>query len=573
MKPITRRQFVRQAAAVAGAASFTSASQTAAQAAPRSKNGRMAATMSDSFFDLHRSPDVVRVFTADGDQTLTPTAGGRWTGKDIEVGTTVGADGLAVTLSAPHSAVKRLHLRWQGRMDSCRLILGDAWERAYGDLAWQGLVPERVLPWYFAAWDGTCTHGYGVHTGPHAFCFWQADSEGISLWADVRSGGAGVQLGSRLLEVCTVAARRGQPGETPFAALHSFCRQLCPHPRLLSHSIYGHNDWNYSYGNNSSASTLEVTHRIVSLAPSGPNRPYVVIDDGWEPAGPAHAGPWDSSNSKFPNMADLAGEIKKAGARPGLWIRPTTAWEDVPSSWRLSRSHDVLDPTVPEVSHQITSDIARLQGWGFELIKHDFTSYDLMGQWGNSMGAGLTDDHWSFAEGPVRTTAEVVLALYQTIHQAAGGAVILGCNAFSHLSAGIFEASRIGDDTSGRNWDRTRKMGVNCLGFRAVQNGMFYATDPDIVAVTHDVPWKLTHQWLDLVSRSGAVLFVALQPDAVGTEQEEALREAFAYAAQTQPLGEPLDWLNTSCPEHWQLKGQKTQFQWQDSQGASPFSV
>lgn len=579
MPPITRRQFVRQAAATVAAAAVTSASLTNAEAAPFLENkGKHPHSMPhepkpESFLDLHRSPDVVRVFTQSGTQTLQPASGGRWTGADIEVVTAAQADRLTVGLSAPRSAVKRLHLRWHGRMDSCRLVLGDAWERAYGDLAWQELVPERVLPWYFAAWDGASTHGYGVQTGPNAFCFWQADSEGISLWADVRSGGAGVQLGPRVLDVCTVVARRGQPGETPFASLHSFCRRLCPQPRLLPHSIYGHNDWNYDYGNNSAASTLEVTHRIVALAPAGPNRPYVVIDDGWEPAGPGHAGPWDGSNSKFPDMAALAAEVKKAGARPGLWIRPTTAWDAVPNSWRLGRSHGALDPTVPEVSQQIAGDIARLQTWGYELIKHDFTSNDLLGRWGNHMGAELTDDNWTFAEGAKRTTAEIVLALYRTIRQAAGSAAVLGCNTFSHLSAGIFEANRIGDDTSGRNWDRTRKMGVNCLAFRTAQDGAFYATDPDIVAVTHDVPWEMTRQWLDLVSRSGAVLFVALQPDAVGAAQEEALRAAFARAAQAQPAGEPLDWLKTSCPEHWRLRGQDTQFRWQTPEGASPFGV
>ena len=525
------------------------------------------------FLDLHRPPDVVQVFTADGSQTLHPTSPTRWTGTDVEVVTAAQPEGLTVSLSAPKPAVKRLHLRWHGRMDSCRLVLGDTWERAYGDLAWHSLIPERALPWYFAAYDGTRTHGYGVQTGARAFCFWQADADGISLWADVRSGGVGVKLGSRVLDVCTVVARAGQPDESPFAALRAFCRQMCPRPRLLPHPIYGHNDWNYAYGNNSAASTLEVTHRIVALAPPGPNRPYIVIDDGWEPAGPGHAGPWNGSNSKFPDMAGLAAEIKRAGGRPGLWIRPTTAWEAVPASWRLSRSKGALDPTVPEVMHQIAGDTARLREWGYELIKHDFTSNDLMGRWGDSMGATLTDDNWAFAEGAVRTTAEVVLALYQTIRQSAGSAAVLGCNTFSHLSAGIFEAQRIGDDTSGRNWDRTRKMGVNCLAFRSAQDGAFYATDPDIAAVTHDVPWEMTRQWLDLVARSGAVLFVALQPDAVGPEQEKALKAAFARAAQPQAGGEPLDWLTTSCPERWRLEGKTTQFHWQLPQGPSPFRV
>ena len=27
-------------------------------------------------------------------------------------------------------------------------VLGDAWERSYGDLAWTHTIPDRVLPWY-----------------------------------------------------------------------------------------------------------------------------------------------------------------------------------------------------------------------------------------------------------------------------------------------------------------------------------------------------------------------------------------------------------------------------------------
>ena len=67
----------------------------------------------------------------------------------------------------------------------------------YGDLEWRGLVAERVMPWYFLAHDGKATHGYGVRTQPGAFCFWTVDAAGVSLWLDVRNGGAGVALDGR----------------------------------------------------------------------------------------------------------------------------------------------------------------------------------------------------------------------------------------------------------------------------------------------------------------------------------------------------------------------------------------
>ncbi len=107
------------------------------------------------------------------------------------------------------------------------------------------------MPWYFMAYDGSRTHGYGVRTGPKAFCFWNADAEGISLWVDVRSGGVPVQLGDRSLEIAHVVCREGKSGESPFQATKAFCSQMCLTPRLSDKPVYGTNDWNYAYGKNS----------------------------------------------------------------------------------------------------------------------------------------------------------------------------------------------------------------------------------------------------------------------------------------------------------------------------------
>src|SRR5206468_2079773 len=86
---------------------------------------------------------------------------------------------------------------------------------------------------------------------------------------------------------------------------------------------------------------------------------------------------------------------------------------------------------------------------------------------------------WSSASDPGRTTAEVIDGLYRTIRAAAGEMLVIGCNTVSHLSAGHFEMCRVGDDTSGTDWSRTRKMGVNTLAFRGPQHGAFYIADAD----------------------------------------------------------------------------------------------
>jgi alpha-galactosidase len=317
--------------------------------------------------------------------------------------------------------------------------------------------------------------------------------------------------------------------------------------------------------NNSAATVLADAEHIIELSPAGANRPFVVIDDGWQPgrgASRAGAGTWDHANEKFPDLPHLLGDITRRGARPGMWIRPLQAAADVPDSWRLARDRNVLDPTVAGVSEKVAADITRLRMWGCAMIKHDYSTFDLFGRWGYQMGSALTRDGWTFAEGPKRTTAEVIGELYRTIRAAAGDATIIGCNTVSHLSAGVFEICRIGDDTSGTDGARTRKMGVNTLAFRGAQHGAFYTADADCVGVTNAIPWALNREWLDLVARSGTMLFVSLAPDALGVEQRRDLRAALAVAARPAPLGEPLDWQKTAWPARWRLMGEERSYDW-----------
>ncbi len=553
----SRREFLQRSAAATGAAAW-----------PHTVIGSWSRRAS-TFVDLRRPPDSVTVQTASEYRPMRAASTGRWEAGSIDVTCTPSNVALRVTLHAPVDGIQRLHLRWNGPLDDVRLLLGDAWERAYGDLEWRGIAPDRVMPWYVAAWDGHVTHGYGVLTGAGAFCFWQVDREGISLWADVRSAAAPLTLGDRALAVCDVACRAGQPHESPFESLHAFCRQLCAAPRLPSQPVYGHNDWYYAYGNNSAASVLADAQRIVELSPTGDNRPFAVIDDGWQPdRGARHAdtGAWDRGNERFADMPALAASVRHAGARPGIWIRPLIAPDSAPAAWRL-RGHDTLDPTVPEVQQKVAADIARLRTWGFELIKHDYSTWDIMGRWGRDMGSTLTTGRWTFAAGTARTTAEVVGELYRTIRAAAGDALVIGCNTVSHLSAGLFEMCRIGDDTSGTDWTRVPEMGVNALAFRGVQHGAFYVADPDCVGVTTAIPWALNRQWLDLLARSGTMTFVSLAPDAMGAAQQADVRAALALAATPQPLAQALDWQQTMWPQSWQAAGRKRSYRWVDAAG------
>jgi alpha-galactosidase len=517
-----------------------------------------------SFANLMRPPDVVTAVTETSTATLA-YSGKVFSDGGVEVRTLRTNKGLGVSISAPGVPVKYVQLRWQGKMpvDGWR-YLGDAWERAYGDLEWKPLDAKRVMPWYFLVSNGKQTHGYGVMTGPSAMCDWKADADGITLSLDLRNGGRGVLLGSRRLSACTIVVRTGKTGETPFAATQAFCRQMCPHPRMPKEPVYGFNDWYCDYGKSSAASIMDYARYVVNLSPKSRNRPFMVIDDGWQPAAAGDGGGtgWDCGNANFPSMPQLAADIKKTGARPGIWVRLLFD-PSKPNAWKLRGTKEILDPSVPEVRSHVKQCVARFRDWGFELIKHDFSTIDITANgWKTAVvGAVAT---WQFADRS-RTTAEIITDFYRDIREAAGDKVlVLGCNTVGHLSAGLVELSRIGDDTSGKDWSRTRKMGVNSLAFRGPQHGTFFAADADCVGLTaaEEIPWKYNCQWLDLLSRSGTPLFISFKKGALTADQEKQVAAALELAAKQQPLAEPLDWFTTLQPCKWRLMGEERNYNW-----------
>jgi alpha-galactosidase len=271
-------------------------------------------------------------------------------------------------------------------------------------------------------------------------------------------------------------------------------------------------------------------------------------------------------------------------ARPGIWIRPLEAPQDAPPSLLLpdarfgekkGRAREfAYDPTVPEAKEKIRAKMIEATGWGYEMVKHDYSTFDLLGQWGFEMGPQPTLPGWSLHDRS-RTNAEVIAGLYALLRETAGERVLLdGCNTIGHLGQGVFDLQRTGDDTSGHQWERTRRMGVNTLAFRLPQHGTFYTLDADLVGITEAVPWELNRQWLDALARSGTATIVSAGPPARLPEQREALREAFRIAAAGGAAARPIDWLENSTPEHWQATGKagpEWRYRWSGKEGASAF--
>lgn len=533
-----------------------------------------------------RIPDHIRVYTSIGiaDTAISDYA---------EVKFAINGGRMAVSLAVrqPDIGVSYIRLRWnrahsgERRAESV-MVYGDAWERGYGDLMWGPVNPQRTMPWFCMASNGSdsntdyagrFTECFGVGVLASALVFWQYDTSGVTCWLDVRSGTRDVLPGNRVISVCDVIFGEYRD-MSAYTAGCLFCAAMSPSPLKTARPVYGSNDWYYAYGKTSHEEIMNDTRLLMSLCKGNENPPYMVIDNGWSPVN--CDAPWDRGNEKFPDMARLASEMAETGAIPGIWVRYLIAEDKInddliPVDWRAERCRDSLDPSIPEVLEYVRETTKRLTGWGYKLIKHDFSTYDMFGCWAL---AGRTElavadggREWSFRDRS-KTSAEVIVNLNRVIREAAGpDTVIIGCNVIGHLAAGLIELNRTGDDTSGRDWERTRRMGVNTLAFRGLHNGTFYAADADCVGLTTRVSWDMNARWTHLLAVSGSPMFVSAQPEAVTDEVAEFLREAYRRnSIQTDELI-PLDWMENMTPARWLLNGQPHDVDWFLPEGADSF--
>lgn len=527
-----------------------------------------------------RQPDITSVYFEDKaiDFKNDKTENG-----EVCVRFSIENDTLKVFASAK-APLRYIRLRWNGKSRRDIKVLGDAWERGYGDLEWRGIDPQRCMPWYIAVsngsdlnedYSGRFTECYGVGVQPNALCFWQYDTAGITLWLDVGNGTRGTVLGERELECASIYFKEYRD-MSAFSALKAFCSVMSPSPYLPDHVVYGSNNWYYAYGKSSHEEIISDTKFVKRLTQDCENIPYMVIDDGWQP-NPTDA-PWDIGNERFPDMKRLCDEMKALGVRPGIWVRYLINGKDdeprkldtFDEELYLERNRCVLDPSHPRVLDYVRETTKRIVDWGYQLIKHDFSTFDIFGKWGFEISDALTVGNWSFYDRS-KTSAEIVKEFYKTIKDASRGAVIIGCNAIGHLCAGLHQLNRTGDDTSGMEWQRTAKMGVNTLAFRVCQNNAFFGADADCVGIMGLVPWELNSQWLKALSASSSSLFVSCKPGILSAEQERELSEAFKIASVQKDEFIPLDWMETTRPQLYKINGEVVEFNWYPDNGTESF--
>ena len=510
--------------------------------------------------NIVKLPDEVRLSAS---REVVSEGKGIYSYDDIKVSLVIQNDLLEAYVQAEKTAVSEIVLCWNGLMADAGALLGDHWERGYGDLEWKDKEHTDVMPWYFLDDRESKCLGYGVKVRPSAMCWWEADGDNLLLHLDVRSGDGGVLLNGRILKMAEIIMYSFERTDA-FSAASAFCHYMCDDPLTCDKPVYGSNNWYYAYGNSSRDDILRDARYLAKMTQENDNRPFMVIDDGWQTAHTEsyNGGPWNQSNSDYGDMGKLAADIKALNVRPGIWFRPLfDSSDEIPAEWRLGRDTTVLDISVPEVLEYVKKDVRRICEWGFELIKHDFSTFDILGLWGAEMGSKLTTAGWRFRDAS-RTTAEIFVDFYRAIREAAGDVIILGCNCIGHLGAGLMEANRTGDDTSGVEWERTRKMGVNTLAFRMPQHGNFFGADADCVGITEKIPWEMNRQWMELLSVSGTPFFVSVKPGTLTPEQESELKEAYRKASVNTVTAVPLDWKEGKLPGKWNTYEGVKEYNW-----------
>lgn len=489
----------------------------------------------------------------------------------------IAENALTVKVTAPATPLCYIKLCWsltdaEVRRENDIKVLGDAFERGYGDLEWLPIQSKRHMPWYFMVSNGSdtvrdMTHRrtecFGVKTRPAAFCLWRYAKDEVELVLDIRNGGRGVVLGERTLTVAEILFADYE-NIAAYDAACRFARLMCPSPRLPDAPVFGFNDWYFAYGANDKDLIYRSAQMLAKRCADYESKPYIVIDDGWQ----IHPtdGPWNIPSEKFGDMAELARRISDLGVLPGIWMRPLSQSApnpSIPKEWFAAFKTDALDPSHPDVLEYVKTCVRYLTGWGYKLIKFDFITFDIFAKWAFDFNGFPAEDGWGFHDAS-KTTAEIIVSLYEAIREAAGDTILIGCNAVSHLCAGLVELNRTGDDTSGKEWARTLKMGVNTLAFRSPQNRAFYMADADCVGITDMIPFSLNEKWLFALSASNSPLFVSISPDTKDETVTEAVYRALVRNSKQADTLIPLDWMETKTPSRWLLNGEEINIDWNE---------
>lgn len=458
---------------------------------------------------------------------------------DVEYMYEVSENSAKITIYPGNAPVKYLKLRFNGDLRKADKVYGDQWERAglKAYLEWRSVMACRVLPWFCYVCEEGATSCYGVKTGANCFAFFQVDTSGITLFLNLCNGRNGTRL-SKPLVACEVVEFHDRKGRDVYKTAAGFSKLMCENPVLPKAPVFGVNNWYWAYGDISCESVLKETDYLTEMTRGCKNKPYMIIDDGWQKhripgAGNYIGGEWEP-NERFRDMQKMAEAIHKKGAKAGIWFRPLLTRESVPKEAVLCEEcgGTILDPSHPFTLEKAYNDAKKLSDWGFDLIKHDFTTGDAMtGQ--QALTSECCDYELTAANrryfNREKTTAEILKDLYRAIQNGAGEKEVIACNAIGHLSAGIHSVYRIGNDTSGRSFEWTRRDGINSV-MRLPLNNAFYNADPDCAAFTDKVSPEINLDFLEMCAITGMTTLASVTPGIFGKQEMRRINEIFKIA-------------------------------------------
>ena len=456
---------------------------------------------------------------------------------DVKYEYVVEGDCAKVIVHPSEKPVKYLKLRFNGDFKAVDKVYGDQWERA-GEpsfLEWKSVRAGRVLPWFCYVIAQGKTSCYGVKTGADCFAFFQVDTDGITLFLNLCNGLNGTDLQEPLV-VCEVVELLERDGDC-YQTAAAFSKLMCDKPVLPKQPIFGVNNWYWAYGDISYESVLKETEYLLKMTEGCKNRPYMIIDDGWQKhripgAGNYIGGEWEP-NERFGDMGKTAAAIHAKGAKAGLWFRPLLTREEIPDAAKLCEesSGTVMDPSHPFTLEKVCKDAKKISDWGFDLIKHDFSTIDITGL------PVLTAEKQDYAMvaktrrfyDKTKTTATIIKNLYKAIQNGVGEKDVIGCNTVGHLTAGIHSVYRIGHDNSGRSFEWTRRDGINSV-MRLPLNNAFYNADPDCAAFTETVDADVNLDFLEMCALTGMTTLASVTPNILTKEEMKRINEIFRLA-------------------------------------------
>ena len=528
------------------------------------------------FVDLLRKPDFVYGATEASDLRFEEKDNG--VDCPVQYEYKVEKDSAKIIVYPSGNPVKYLKLRFSGDLSFVDKVYGDQYERqsfkAY--LEWRSVMGSRILPWFCYVVGNQKMACYGVKTGCDCFAMFQVDTHGVTLFLNLCNGNDGTDLQEPLL-ACEVVQLFGAEGEDEYDLAKLFAKKMCDNPVLPKEPIFGANNWYWAYSDISFESVLQESDYLKEMTTGCKHRPCMIIDDGWQKhriagRGQYIGGEWEA-NDRFKDMVKMTDEIRGRGQRAGLWFRPLLTKGNLPQGVAHA-DYDmgvVMDPSHPYTLEKVTADALKIRDWGYEVIKHDFSTLDIT-------GLALTSDRHHYLlckEGycffdKTKTTATIIKNLYKAIQQGAGDADVIGCNTVGHLLAGIHSLQRVGNDSSGRVFEYMKMHCMNAV-MRLPLNGTFFNVDPDCAAFTEMVPTDINLDFLEMCALTGMTTLASVTPGIFKEKEMRRINEIYKMADSQKYEYGIVNYTKTANPEIFISKDKKTvrKFDWSKAHNGS----